>query len=299
MGPLLFLIYINNLPSISKFCTLLFADDACLIMSDSTLSKLQTKTNTELNKISNWLSYNKLCLNYQKTVFLTFNRHKTDYKLNLNIDNKTISEVHQTEYLGVTFDNKLSWLPHILNVRSKISKGCWALSCMKKYANQKTLRLIYFALIYPHLHYGILCWGSAYQTHLQKLLTKQKWTVKIITNSNRLSPSTPLFHDLKILKLNEIFKYKIGMEVKSLINNNSLNSFGLSYVHSIHSHSTRSSTNNNLSSPQVKTNIGKSLFKFQAPLAWNKIPHELRNGTMSFFKSNYKKHLLKNYSDSL
>ena len=267
-------------------------------MSDSTFPKLQIKTNSELNKISNWLSCNKLCLNYQKTVFLTFSRHKTDDKISLVIDNKMISEVTQAKYLGVTFDNKLTWLPHILNVRSKISKGCWALSSMKKYADRKTLRLIYFSLIYPHLHYGILCWGSAYQTHLQKLLIKQKWAVKIITNSNRLSPSSPLFYDLKILKLNEIFSYKVGMEVRRLINNNSLNNFDLSYVHSIHSHSTRSSTKNNLSSPQVKTNIGKTLFKFQAPLAWKKIPHELRIGTMSFFKTNYKKHLLKNYMDS-
>lgn len=286
LGPLLFLIYINNLASISNFRTLLFADDACLIMNDSTLSKLQTKTNNELIKISNWLSYNKLCLNYQKTVFLTFKKQKTNDKLNLTIDSKAITEVEQTKYLGVTFDNKLSWVPHILSVRNKISSGCWALANIRKYVDQQTLRLIYFSLVYPHLHYGILCWGSAYPTHLKKLLIKQKWAVKIITNSNIRSPSTPLFHSLKILKINEIFKYKIGMEVRRLINNNSLNSFDLSYLHSLHSHSTRSSAMENLSIPQVKSDIGKTLFKFQAPLVWNQLPQSIRNGTIGYFKTN-------------
>jgi hypothetical protein len=189
----------------------------------------------------------------------------------------------------------LSWVPHISNVRNKISSGCWALANIRRYVDQKTLRLIYFSLIYPHLHYGILCWGSAYSTHLEKLLIKQKWAAKIITNSNILTPSTPLFHNLKILKIYEIFKYKIGMEVRRLIDNNLLNNFDLSYIHSLHSHSTRSSAKSNLLIPHVNTNIGKSLFKFQAPSIWNKIPYDIRNGTACFFKANYKKFLLSDY----
>ena len=198
--------------------------------------------------------------------------------------------------MGVTFDNKLSWKPHIKNIQNKISRGCWALANIKSFVDQSTLRMIYFSLIYSHLNYGIVCWGSVYKTNLTKLLSKQNWAVRIITNSDRLDSSSPLFHKTKILKLHDIFKLKIATEVKRIINNNKLHNYLLSYLHSIHSYQTRSSSQHNLSIPIVKTDIGKTLFKYQGPSVWNQIPIEIRVKPLLSLKNSLKNYLINTYT---
>ena len=144
--------------------------------------------------------------------------------------------------------------------------------------------------------YGIICWRSLYKTNLTKLETKQNWVIKIITNSNRFDSSSPLFHKTKILKLHDIFKLKIATEVKCIINNNKLNNYKLSYLHSVHSHQTRSSSQHNLSIPIVKTDIGKTLFRYQGPSVWNKIPIEIRNKPLISLKISLKNFLINKYN---
>ena len=114
LGPLLFLLFINDLPNVSNvFSTLLFADDACMIASSPSAIILQNLVNQELKKISTWMSQNKICLNYNKTVFLILSNRNLTYNFNILIDNNIIKEEQQVKYLGVIFDSKLSWKPHI------------------------------------------------------------------------------------------------------------------------------------------------------------------------------------------
>ena len=296
LGPLLFLTYINDLPRASKFKTYLFADDACLSMSSTSMTDLQVQANQELDKISDWMSRNKLCLNYEKTVFFTLTKRKLSTKLTLMIDNNLIKEVAKTKYLGVIVDNKLSWEHHISSASNKMAKGSWAISCVKKYVDLQTLKMLYFSLIYPHLHYGITSWGATSKSHLKKLEIRQKQALKIMTGSAFDSPSAPLFLQLGFLKLNDIYRHKVGIEMRRMLAFNQLTDNSIQTIQSTHSYQTRSNTQHNLFVPRVRTNVGKSSLRYQGPVVWNEVPNNLKTKSINGFKFHFKKYLLSKYN---
>jgi hypothetical protein len=296
LGPLLFLCFINDLPAASNyFKSFLFADDACLISSSFSSLTLEHQVNQKLKLISKWLSNNKLCLNYNKTVYMVLSKRRSKPNLDLTIDNNKINETDNVRYLGLIFDNKLSWGPQILNISKKIASGCWAIANLRKYVDLKTLRTVYFALVYSHLHYGISCWGTAPKYLLNKLYIKQKWAIKIMTNSDIRAPSTPLFFQLHLLKLEDVSKLKIAIEIRRLMEINQLHKFNFQYGQSIHTHTTRSSTKGNFVIPKVNTDIGKSTLKFKGAIIWNNLPEEIRNISPTLIKYKYKQILINKY----
>ena len=155
--------------------------------------------------------------------------------------------------------------------------------------------MVYFALIYPHLTYGITCWGSASRCHLNKIHSKQKWALKVMTNSDFRASSTPLFFHLSLLKLDDICKLKISLEIRKLMLNNQLHRFNIQLTQSVHNYTTRSSSKANLAIPAVNTNKGKSMLKFKGAVVWNELPVELRNKSVNYIKYKYKKLLIQNY----
>ena len=127
LGPLLFLIYINdivNCSSIMKF--ILFADDTNLFLSDEDLSRLMISLNAELSKLSDWFKSNKLSLNVKKTNYIIFGRKnlpKLHTPFKLFIDGNALEQVDNTKFLGIYIDSKLSWSIHIDHIAFKISEG--------------------------------------------------------------------------------------------------------------------------------------------------------------------------------
>ena len=239
--------------------------------------------------------WNKLRLNYDKTLFLNFSKRKLNNSLKIYIDEIEIKEASQTKYLGVIFDNRLNWVPHTSNVVKKMAMGCWAIANLKKYVATKTLRTVYFALVYPHIHYGISCWGSASKKQLQKIYVKQKWAVKVITNSAIRDSSTPLFHSLGILKLEDVFQLKVATEIRRLIISKSLHKFRLEFLHRIHTYSTRSASKSNFGIPAVKTNLGKATLKYKGSVIWNNLPDNFRTKSPEQLKHLMKKFILNTY----
>ena len=168
LGPLLFLIYINDLPNACNLCIRLFADDASLTMSSKSKLLLENHMNNELIKVDEWLKTNKLSLNYDKTEFLVVNKSKSKGgSLNIRIGKNDIAQVKYVKYLGVIIDEDLSWKLHIHNQFSKIAHGNWALTNLRKYVNLSTLKCAYYGLIYPHLQYCSSLWGKASKTSLK------------------------------------------------------------------------------------------------------------------------------------
>ena len=129
LGPLLFLIYINDLPLISNFSTRLFADDTCLIMTDSNLKLLNKKVNMEINKVSQWMNLNKLKLNYDKCKYILFkpSNKKIDDNITFQIsltNSIKLEQVKSFKYLGVVLDEKLKWTNHIQLLCKKLAQVC-------------------------------------------------------------------------------------------------------------------------------------------------------------------------------
>ena len=141
MGPLLFIIYINDLSKASDLLTsILFADDTTLLDEDYDLTTLVNRFNEELIKIVHWLNANRLSLNIDKTNYMIFRpQNKNEENPDITINGTVINQVDKAKFLGVIIDDKLSWAEHTKYVISKISKGIGIIIKARKYFNKNTL----------------------------------------------------------------------------------------------------------------------------------------------------------------
>ena len=131
---------------------------------------------------------------------------------NIIIDNVIISRTNKTKFLGVIIDELLSFQQHIMYVKGKVARGLGILYKTKKYLHQKTLTQLYNAFIYPHLTYCIPVWGNACKTYLDPLVKIQKRVIRLIKGAKKLDHTDPLFKELKILMLLEIYVYILQFE---------------------------------------------------------------------------------------
>ena len=212
MGPLLFLIYINDISHSSELISfILFADGTNLLMSNNDPNTLMIQMNEELEKISTWLALNKLSLNLTKTHFILFksSRKKLRNKFTIKIKDKIISQVRHTKFLGVIIDEHLSWKEHN-NVANKISKFTGLLCKARHYVTRSLLKSIYYALIYPSIFYGNVVCANTYQSHLDKVYKLQKKIVPIMTFKDYNHSSKPLFYELNLLNVYQVNYFVIG-----------------------------------------------------------------------------------------
>ena len=114
LGPLLFLLYINDLPKCSSlFSYVLFADDTCLFLKHKNLDQLEFLMNKELSKVNNWLVSNQLTLNIKKSCYLLFSKSKNLNSFEIALSGITLEQKEFTNYLGVIIDKNLNWHQHI------------------------------------------------------------------------------------------------------------------------------------------------------------------------------------------
>ena len=186
LGPMLFLMYINDLCSICKYTTpILFADDTNLFSSGKDLKVIENHVNDELSNISEWLKVNKLLLNINKTHYMIFSKKKTcDLKMNIVIDGQAIDEVKKTKFLGVIIDSKLNWKEHISYVSGKLSCSIGMIIKARHFLNNHGLIALYYSFLYPYLSYCNHIWGSTYKTNLKSLTTLQNKAIRIISHMN-------------------------------------------------------------------------------------------------------------------
>ena len=163
-GPLLFLIYINDLPNISnKLDIFLFADDTNIYYENESFKELEKIVNKELKNLYLWLSINRLALNIEKTNFLIFHPFNKPLKYNvtLKIHKKAILEKQNIKYLGIIIDSTLSWKAHLSNLSKKLSRTIGVMYKLRPFVNLQIMKDIYHSLFYSHLIYGTQVWGNA------------------------------------------------------------------------------------------------------------------------------------------
>ena len=296
LGPLLFLLYINDLANSSDVLSFrLFADDANIFYATKTSKDLEAVMNSELQKVINYCSLNKLSVNMKKTNFMIITSPQKPAIHNINILN--IERKTSIKYLGIYLDEHLNWKTHIAHVQGKLTKNLGILNQLRNYLNLKMLRQLYYTLIYPYLNYGAMCWGNTYQTNLNKICTKQNKCIRSIFFAKKQEPSLPYYQILEILKLENIVKFKICSLAFKLYNNPStvpaiFHNF-LTPTSTVHSYNTRNSAKLNFYRPQVRTNIGKFTFKYSASVMWEAVPLAIKKAnTLKEFKKLYKAHLI-------
>ena len=214
VGPLLFLIYVNDIyKSSDKLQFYLFADDTNLMYADKDLKTLESILNGELLKVYNWLNTNNLSLNRKRTHFVTFHPYQKqlDYTVDLKIcdtdSNTYISMEHKdyVKYLGVLIDSSLAWKYHISHVASKISESIGKISKSRHFVPRSTLVNIYRSLIVPHLSYGIVVWGQAAKVHLDKILKLQKRVLRLLYFGDYTSHAITFFLASNILPFEMLY----------------------------------------------------------------------------------------------
>ena len=304
LGPLLFILYINDIVNCSGFDSVLYADDAALVISADTIKKLKKRVNSELPKVHDWLSVNKLTLNCSKTKYMLFgfdrftkNKSTSKLKFRCNINKRAIERVDEFKYLGVIIDNKLNWQKHVDYIASKLAKIAGVIYKLRTKAQSSTLTLIYNSLAGSYLSYGILAWGNCASSTLIKLQSLQNKILRYMTFTDSFTSIKPAYKNKKVLNVENVSFFEAAKFMWAIHNNSIPDAFKDYFIPLSHSYSTRTKNKANYTVPRPRTNLGKCSIKYQGIIVWGKIPHELQNLDKSTqFKSQLKEHIIENNS---
>ena len=216
LGPLLFLIYINDLPKCSKLFSQLFADDTTQSASNDNLEALTLFVNHEFHKTVNFFCSHRLSLHPEKTKFMIVSSATVNTVPNIVINYNSLNGVQDpskiynmnyinnsitpyAKFLGVLIDPKLTFKPHVANIVKKVSTALYFLRGAKKVLNPRALKFIYYALFHSHLIYASQLWSCCSESLLKPIVTKQKMAIRILSNAKYNSHTEPLFKKLNIL----------------------------------------------------------------------------------------------------
>lgn len=266
LGPLLFIIYINDMHSaVSKSTVYHFADDTNLLYYNKDPKQLSKVMNRDLATLYDWLCANRLSLNVAKTEFTIFKPpHKVlESRITLKLAGKKIFESPKVKYLGIILDSKLCWKTHINELSKKLGRTVGMLYKIRHQSSKHVLRSLYFSLFESHLSYALPVWGSATKVLLQNLIILQKKAIRAISFSEYHAHTSPIFKQLGILKLEDLFKYKVSSLMWDFDHDNLppvLNSL-FKRTRNIHSHQTRFAEAGKLGLEKTNTRYGDMSFK--------------------------------------
>jgi hypothetical protein len=300
LGPLLFLLYINDLVQTSNsFMPILFADDTNVFLKGRSLQEIISIFNNELNKLVNWLNANKLSLNITKTHYIIFRSKRQCVVTNnkLSINGSIIENVEHTKFLGVTIDSTLSWDRHISNVKGKIARGLGVISKARKSLNSQSLITLYFSIIYPYLIYCVEVWGNAAAVYINSLFRLQKKVLKVIKSVPIRYSSKLLFDEMKLLTVKEIHLHCSLMFIFKFLKGKLPSIFQDFYVRNsaIRDRQTRQTTQLHL--PMCRTAFYGKTIKIWGVKIWNEKAHSLNQCcSLHTFKRKLKQNIMRSRS---
>jgi hypothetical protein len=314
LGPLLFLIFINDMFLSNKLMNFLFADDTTGLHKGKSIQEIGTFINTELQKLGMWLRANNLSINTSKTKIMIFHpkgkqiEHFDFFFNNNDIDSvpdptliKPIeritndSKIPAYKMLGVWLDENLTFNYHVKHVKNKISSVLFSMRKVKNILNPAALKTIYYALIHPHFLYCLPIYSCTSTKNIQLLFAKQKACVRIILNAKYNAHSQPLFHSLGILPLESLINHQIGMLMHSIYYDYSLIDYERFFVknENHHHYALRNENEFNFFVPRVRTDFLRRFPIFKFATVWNEIETYIKSiQSKVLFKTNLKYFML-------
>ena len=301
LGPLLFIIYTNDLPNcLAESNCILFADDTTVFRSSSNADYLASSIQNDLKSLYDWFCANKLSLNIGKTNFLLFSpstKNKYPHITELKLGNQSIQRLSSAKFLGLCVDEELKWDEHLNQVYCRLSSGSYAIRTAKRNINKHNLTCLYYSLVQSHLTYGITLWGSALKTKLRKLEVSQNKSIRHICNGKYNAPCTPMYLDLKIPKLADLYEMQLAklmyLHSKASLPPPLQRLFTLN--ENIHNHNTRTSRNPHVftrSTLVLKTFLGR------CPKIWSDLPGNITNmKSIKSFSTKLKTNIIAKYKN--
>lgn len=277
LGPLLYLLYCNDLPQNTLLSCFLFADDTSLFNSAESQKELFETTNKELDKLSDWFASNKLSVNAKKTRFQIFNSPGEYETMKLYLMGSEIERCweggneHYFKLVGIRLDEGLTYRYQVEHVRQKIAQSLSLIIRSKAFLSYRAKILLYNSLIQSHLLYGVSIWGGTNAIYIDKLISLQKKAIRLVVGAPYNSHTKPLFARLQILEFGDLYKLSLLKIANSKINptydtpKSPLECFNIQPVTV-----TRSSQTTNLVIPFCSRESHKRLCIHQVPFFYNK-----------------------------
>ncbi|XP_028166266.1 uncharacterized protein LOC114357040 [Ostrinia furnacalis] len=282
LGPILFLLYINDLPDTIRHKCLLYADDTTILIKADKTYDLETEINNTIKTLMTWLDSNNMKINIDKTNRIHFKTTQSrDIKLNIHYQNKSINEVETTKFLGVILDKHCTWKPHIDNVCNKLDRFVFVLKRLKYVSNNEAMMSAYYGYVSSILNYGIILWGNSVDS--EKVFKIQKKCMRAMCGAGYRDSCKPLFKKLKILPLPCLYIKELCLFVKKHPDNFKTHEQVLEKT-------TRHK--NRLYLPKINLTLYKRNVFCMAIRVFNKLPAYIQGASMPEFRNVLHKWLL-------
>lgn len=315
LGPILFLIYINDLYAASSLLKFMFADDTACTASNSNLNELISNVNSELRKVARWFRANKMAVNVGKTKFILFHtkgKHIDQHIELIYDDNEPNcndpqlmhpveryhskhpnSECRAYKILGVYIDEQLTFDYHTQHIIAKLNRSLYCINRIKHFLPCSALRSLYFALIHSHLSYCPIITSCASNTNIQKISRVQKKAIRIISNKGYLEHTAPLFKSLKILSYQQLITFSKLNFMHSVAYNYCPSSFSNVWISNNERNETINLRNADLLAiPYPRIELFKKSPIYSLPKLWNDLDETKLQNNKTTFRISIKDRLL-------
>ena len=295
LGPLLFLVYVNDIASsVPNNKLRIFADDTNLFIAGDNTDSVTQVADIALDALYKWFVANKLSVNLDKTCFMVFPDSKTD-DVRLTLNGIQIKKVTSCRYLGVIIDNKLSWAEHIKHVYNKLVRYTSIFYKLRNILPNKVLHDVYFALVHSHLMYAIEIYANTCPSHLDRLCILNNKLLRILQFKPRKSPVIGLYADFNTLPLPELHKQQLLLfTFKVMRQPYTLPSVFKNYFNinsNVHTYATRSRKNIHMN--RQSTTYGQRCLKYKGACLWNNLPEYIKNqASFNELKAMLRQHLV-------
>lgn len=288
LGPILFLIYLNKLPSIKQRGELvLYADDTTLCFKEKTLEELEIVSFIELNSCMQYFSEINLATNQSKSNMISFSLRRQEHAVRpaVSLDDVLLEETESTKFLGMYLDQGLTWCDHVNSICAKVASGIFAMRTLSQFCSTKILKTAYFGLVYSHFAYGIRLWGGCANNKFQRVFILQKKSIRIIKRLNPRESCKNAFRELELLTLPCLYMYEVIVYCKSKCD--------LVQGSNIHHYETRS--RDNYRSQPHRLTLTHHLPEQVGVRLINRLPDDIKQLTnFSLFKIRLKRFLVQN-----
>ena len=284
LGPLPFLIYINELPfALKRAKVTMYADDTAIVFFSNDMEEIDAVVNAELACVEKWLQGNRLSLNVVKTqAMISGSSQRRIYTpmvpiSHFQINGNDIDIVKETKYLGLMIDDNLKWKSNVRYTQKKIFRAIGLLKYAKHYVQDNTLRNMYLNIVQPHFSYFCSVWGCCGVTTLKILQKLQKRAARMCTCSPFDTPAAPLLQRLGWQSIESLINRENSTMVYKSLNNLTPEILGnlFSKLSDAHTRVLRN-TKCNLAVPQRRTAYVQKSFAFRGAKAWNKLDSEVK-----------------------
>ena len=298
LGPLFFLLYVNDIQYSTDRDMTLFADDTGIFIVENSVELLLAKAKSTLKEVHEWYKTNKLSVNFGKSNFVIFSSIKKRVPMDIEkiyFNNCEISRVKHTKYIGLEIDELLTWEYHInTEIISSLTKFFGIFYNIRHILNTKLKRTVYFSSIYSKIRYGLEIYGNCASKHFNKIQIIQNKLLRVLTNREPLCNTNQLHKDLRLLKLEDAHQLSLLCFVQKCSKNGPIDAFTDFFQSHDHQHNTR--MRSNIKKHQITTELGRSTTHFTAATLWNELPASInKNTTPETFKHNLRDLYLKKY----